>query len=286
MPWQVAIIVKGRWNDKPNCGGTIISDRHVIGAAHCNFAADYPDHYDNETIYRPDQMEVRLAAHDFSNDKYDGSPGREVEAFHNHPNFQKRADFDYDFAIYVLSSAFQPSPRKPHPRAMGVYLPTKADKDFQEHTSLVVSGWGHTGYKDEYQQECYSDVLNALKVYSVPNEKCKSMYGSIHGGIQDSMMCADNKGQGKKDACAGDSGGPLTWLDPKSGQIKLVGIVSFGEGCARSDYPGVYSDVSTVLDWIQGIVGDRHEHFCSSGVYPNCMKKDQLDPEVRRYFYE
>ena len=54
------------------------------------------------------------------------------------------------------------------------------------------------------------------------------MYGTIHGGIQDSMMCADNKGQGKKDACAGDSGGkelgvvPLT--RPQLSGAQLLGI--------------------------------------------------------------
>ena len=60
--------------------------------------------------------------------------------------------------------------------------------------------------------------------------------------IYESMICAGSAG---KDSCQGDSGGPLTQAG------LLVGVVSWGEGCADEGYPGVYTEVSYFLDWIE-----------------------------------
>lgn len=71
---------------------------------------------------------------------------------------------------------------------------------------------------------------------------CSDAYASF-GGITDRMICAGLTAGGK-DACQGDSGGPLV------ADGKLVGVVSWGYGCARPNYPGVYSRVAAVRDWI------------------------------------
>ena len=55
------------------------------------------------------------------------------------------------------------------------------------------------------------------------------------------MFCTYAEG---KDACQGDSGGPLNWIDPSTGRAHLIGITSWGTGCARKDYPGVYTKVN------------------------------------------
>lgn len=73
-------------------------------------------------------------------------------------------------------------------------------------------------------------------------EICSSNYESIiNFPITDRMFCAGNEG---KDACQGDSGGPLVI----SG--RLAGITSFGAGCARAEYPGVYVNVAALSSWI------------------------------------
>lgn len=80
---------------------------------------------------------------------------------------------------------------------------------------------------------------------SVPvtdRETCRSQYGA--GEITDNMVCA-GLDEGGKDACQGDSGGPLV-----DEQGTLVGVVSWGQGCAQAGFSGVYARVGSFVEWI------------------------------------
>jgi trypsin len=101
----------------------------------------------------------------------------------------------------------------------------------------VVTGWGAP-----YSGGTIPSQLQAVNVDIISRTECDNAYAD-YGGITVNMICAAVPGGGK-DACQGDSGGPLVV------GVQLVGIVSWGVGCAEAEYPGVYSNVATIKDFI------------------------------------
>lgn len=80
----------------------------------------------------------------------------------------------------------------------------------------------------------------------VDREECDGLYEGTEYNITSNMICAGDVAQGGKDSCQRDSGGPL--VDDITGE--LVGITSFGEGCGRPGYPGVYARVGAAISFI------------------------------------
>ncbi|KAI2664553.1 Transmembrane protease serine 11G [Labeo rohita] len=109
---------------------------------------------------------------------------------------------------------------------------------------LVVTGWGMLKEKGELPS-----VLQKASVPLIDRSECSkpSVYGSA---ITPRMLCAGFL-EGNIDACQGDSGGPLVYL---SSRWQLLGVVSWGVGCAREGKPGVYTDVSQLLNWIYTVM--------------------------------
>ena len=115
------------------------------------------------------------------------------------------------------------------------------------------------------------NLLRKVDIPVVSNNDCDEAYGS--GSIADTMLCAGleqgtrpgthsqkySAGSccwgfrfpGGKDSCQGDSGGPLFTSNP----FTLVGVVSWGYGCAEAGYPGVYTRVSDFRDFIENVAG-------------------------------
>ena len=93
-----------------------------------------------------------------------------------------------------------------------------------------------------------SNPLKEANVKIIPNSECDSMIKLYKPGyiINRKHICAFSSG---KDACQGDSGGPLVLSE--MGRWVQVGVVSFGEGCADTRFPGVYTKVDQFLDWIR-----------------------------------
>ena len=109
---------------------------------------------------------------------------------------------------------------------------------------LMVSGWG----KLNSETESLPDTLQKVRVPVVSDSECRREYRRV-ATITKSMLCAGYH-QGGRDSCEGDSGGPL--VDESTG--KVVGVVSFGLGCGRPMYPGIYTQVSFYIDWIEGVL--------------------------------
>merc|ERR1712168_417603 len=145
----------------------------------------------------------------------------------SHPNYD---DFDIsnDACILVLEDPPTNSVAQPVP------LPSSAIS-VPEGASFVVSGWGTTS-----EGGSLPSTLRQVTVPYVNDDDCPDAYGS--GNIVgDVMICA---GEGGKDSCQGDSGGPMTYDGTH------IGIVSWGYGCARPAYPGVYAQTDAFLDFI------------------------------------
>lgn len=119
-------------------------------------------------------------------------------------------------------------------------------------TNPFVAGWGKTQEGGET-----SNVLQELMVPVLKNEVCQRSYEAIRLYFGDNqfdraVICAGVLAGGK-DTCQGDSGGPLMTVDDggvKTPRFYLIGIVSYGRGCARANTPGVYTSTQYFMDWI------------------------------------
>ncbi|KAH9644501.1 hypothetical protein HF086_006034 [Spodoptera exigua] len=152
----------------------------------------------------------------------------------NHPSYG-RNQMDGDISVIQLSSALVYSERIQQVPVIpqGFELP--------DNLPVVHSGWGTTS-----QGGLASAVLRDVQIYTINHEICASRYASllIPRRVTENMICAGLLDVGGKDACQGDSGGPLYY------DGILVGIVSWGRGCADAVYPGVSTKVASYTDWI------------------------------------
>ncbi|MBI1298923.1 trypsin-like serine protease [bacterium] len=231
-PWVTAIIRSNATNEQDGwiCGGSLIRPGWVLTAAHC---AD-------DAFYRPlppSAIDVLIGRHRLSDS--DGERIDVVEVIF-HPNYNG-ATFDYDIALLRLSQNSTLSPIELVPiddillSAPGVL-------------STIV-GWGDTL---ENGPGSYSDVLRQVQVPVVSNDICNAP-ASYNGKVTSRMLCA-GFAEGGKDACHGDSGGPLMVPNPQGGWLQ-AGITSWGIGCAEPNLYGVYTRIGTLGEWIQSKIG-------------------------------
>jgi secreted trypsin-like serine protease len=128
-------------------------------------------------------------------------------------------------------------------------LPTLAltpSSDY-DHGTFTIMGWGAA--RESGTQQRY---LRKASVPFVSDRDCGRIYRGA-GFLASDMICAGDLQHGGVDTCQGDSGGPMVRPDAAGNWVE-VGIVSWGSGCARAGYPGVYTRVSTFAKAITGAV--------------------------------
>ncbi|NOZ08170.1 MAG: trypsin-like serine protease, partial [FCB group bacterium] len=218
------------------CGGTLIDDEWIVTAAHCV-----------EGIAAAD-TEVILGAHELWN-PYE-NPGvrvtMNVTDIYIHPAYDNLTQ-DNDLALLHLDG-IAPADFTP--------LPLISDPTLDDAGNLArVMGWGTTSSGGDV-----SPVLLEVDVPIISNTVCNepAHYG---GWVTDNMICAGDIVDGGEDSCQGDSGGPLM-VDNGRGW-ELVGIVSWGIGCAEPAHPGVYTRVYNYLSWLDGYLPSSDISGCT-----------------------
>ena len=202
------------------CGGSLIKKNWVLTAGHC--------------VSGTKIAKVLIGLHD--QNKAGSAETIVPKRIVRHPQYNV-SNMDYDFALIELSNNSGYAPVELNTEE--IMIPEEIGKQIMSTTA----GWGETnqvgvlGSADRLQKVEVPLATTAACLVGYPNQ------------LTDRMICAGYP-TGKKDACFGDSGGPLLVKDANTGANVLVGVVSWGEGCARPNKLGVYSKVNVVTEWI------------------------------------
>ncbi|XP_064424674.1 transmembrane protease serine 9 [Latimeria chalumnae] len=217
-PWQASL----RYNGIHYCGASVINERWLVTAAHC-FAQS-----SNEKNWKAYLGTLLLSATESSVVK------AVVKKIAIHHLYDVEAS-DYDIAMVELES-----PLVFNKFIQPLCLPSVLHT-FPVGKTCLISGWGKLRENSNLKPE----VLQGAKVDLMDDRTCRHLYKSA---ITARMVCAGFL-EGKVDSCQGDSGGPLV-CEEAPGKFFLVGVVSWGVGCAQPRSPGVYSKITALREWI------------------------------------
>lgn len=227
-PWQVSLhyLYQGSWIHW--CGGAVINDLWILTAAHCVFDEA------SRQVLSPADYQVRTGT------VMRETAGQllEVEAVIVHPDYDKHPTVvnDNDIALLKLTASVDGA------QAIPMAAPA-TDRSFVfDGACSVVSGWGALRPGGELPE-----ALNFADLPILSLAECQQAYGADK--VSERQICAGYAGGGM-DSCLGDSGGPLVVRGLFGTQAILVGVVSWGRGCAGANAPGVYTRVAAYRDWI------------------------------------
>uniref|UniRef100_A0A8D2LJ70 Suppressor of tumorigenicity 14 protein homolog n=1 Tax=Varanus komodoensis TaxID=61221 RepID=A0A8D2LJ70_VARKO len=222
-PWQVSLHAR---DEGHVCGASLISEKWLVTAAHCF-------RYEDPKIWT-----AFLGLHDQQKRSSSYVQKRSIKSIIRH-NYFNDYTFDFDIAVMELSSPVTFSKE-----IQPICLPD-ASHEFPAGKAIWVTGWGATK-----EEGIGATILQKAEIRVINQTMCNTL---LPNQMTVRMMCVGILAGGV-DACQGDSGGPLTSIETNN-RMFLAGIVSFGDGCARRNKPGVYTRVTQLRDWIKEKTG-------------------------------
>lgn len=220
LPYQISL----RYSGSHICGGSLVTlkgQQVIITAAHC--------------VDSGSARSYTIIAGDL--DRLDNSgleQTRQVTRIIAHEDYNGWT-FANDIAVLLIASPFDLDAN-----VQPIALPETRQ---QTPGQIVVSGWGTTSSGGSLPR-----ILQYVQIPVVDDVTCQGAYNEET--ILESMLCAGLLGEGGKDSCQGDSGGPLRSVEGSY----LAGVVSWGYGCADARYPGVNTEVSYFIEWLNAQV--------------------------------
>ncbi|XP_071551726.1 anionic trypsin-2-like [Panulirus ornatus] len=231
-PWMVAINLQTKSGPTQWCGGAVLGEEYVLTAAHC--VKKYP----------PSTYLLRVGDFNTQEEEEEQQDFR-VLSLAIHSKFDKGPFLNNDIAIIKIKKK----------NGKGIQF-----GKFVQPVCLVPQGWGYppyinctvAGWGSLGATLGFSKVLQSTLLPILPEETCQAehVYGPTR--LTKGMYCAGYL-EGGIDTCQGDSGGPMVCL--VNGRHTVVGITSWGHGCARPNKPGVYTKLTHYLHWLKSNLG-------------------------------